>query len=62
MLDLEQIVSYYPEHLRPFKKNILREYIQYKLLEALFASEYGKLDDLKLKIIFLVALISFGIL
>ncbi len=38
MLDLEQIGSFYPESLRPFKRNLLREYLQYKILEALFSS------------------------
>jgi predicted nucleotidyltransferase component of viral defense system len=38
MLDIGQIQSFYPEHLRPFKKNLLREYLQYKILEAIFES------------------------
>jgi predicted nucleotidyltransferase component of viral defense system len=38
MLDIEQIQSFYPEHLWPFKKNLLREYLQYKILEAIFES------------------------
>jgi predicted nucleotidyltransferase component of viral defense system len=38
MLDIEQIQSFYPEHIRPFKKNLLREYLQYKILEAIFES------------------------
>jgi predicted nucleotidyltransferase component of viral defense system len=38
MLDITQIESFYPEHLRPFRKNILREYLQYKILEAIFES------------------------
>ena len=38
MLDIKQIESFYPEHLRPFKKNLLREYLQYKILEAIFES------------------------
>jgi predicted nucleotidyltransferase component of viral defense system len=38
MLDIEQIQSFYPEHLRPFKKNLLREYLHYKILEAIFES------------------------
>ena len=38
MLDIEQIESFYPEHLRPFRKNLLREYLQYKILEAIFES------------------------
>lgn len=35
MLDLDQIASFFPEPLRPFKTNLLREYLQYKILEAL---------------------------
>ncbi len=38
MLDIRQIQSFYPEHLWPFKKNLLREYLQYKILEAIFES------------------------
>ncbi|MEX1328328.1 MAG: nucleotidyl transferase AbiEii/AbiGii toxin family protein [Desulfobacterales bacterium] len=38
MLDIRQIESFYPEHFRPFKKNLLREYVQYKILEAIFES------------------------
>jgi hypothetical protein len=41
MLDLAQIESFYPEPLRPFKRNLLREYIQYKILEAVYDSELG---------------------
>ena len=36
MLDIQQIETFYPEHLRPFKRNLLREYLQYKILEAVF--------------------------
>lgn len=36
MLSLEQIEEYYPKNLRAFKKNILREYLQYKILEIIF--------------------------
>ncbi len=39
MLDLKQIENYYPKNLRAFKKNILREYLQYKILEIIFDSE-----------------------
>ena len=42
MLDLKQIVSFFPEHFRHFKHNLLREYLQYKILEAVFASKYGR--------------------
>lgn len=41
MLDIRQIESFYPENLRFFKKNLLREYLQYKILEAIFSSEFG---------------------
>ncbi|MBI5206643.1 MAG: nucleotidyl transferase AbiEii/AbiGii toxin family protein [Candidatus Firestonebacteria bacterium] len=44
MIDIKQIESFYPENLRPFKKNILREYLQYKILEIIFDSKFnGKL-------------------
>jgi len=41
MLTLEQIEQQYPENLRGFKKSLLREYLQYKILEIIFASEYA---------------------
>jgi predicted nucleotidyltransferase component of viral defense system len=41
MLELGQIESFYPESYRAFKKNILREYLQYKILEILFDSNYA---------------------
>jgi predicted nucleotidyltransferase component of viral defense system len=41
MLDIKQIETFYPDFLRPFKKNMLREYLQYKILEVLFGSDYG---------------------
>jgi predicted nucleotidyltransferase component of viral defense system len=44
MLDIKQIESFFPDHLRPFKKNLLREYLQYKILEAISESPFaGKL-------------------
>ncbi|MCF7794945.1 nucleotidyl transferase AbiEii/AbiGii toxin family protein [Patescibacteria group bacterium] len=39
MLSLKQIEQYYPDNLRGFKKNILREYLQYKILEIIFNSK-----------------------
>lgn len=42
MLDIKQIESFYPEYLRSFKKNLLREYLQYKILEILFDSTFGE--------------------
>ena len=41
MLEFRQIESFYPEHLRPFKRNILREYLQYKMLAAIFGGKFG---------------------
>jgi len=42
MLDLKQIESFYPEPLRPFKRNLLREYLQYKILEAIYLSKFSE--------------------
>ncbi len=42
MLTLAQIEQQYPANLRPFKRGILREYLQYKILEIIFASEYAR--------------------
>jgi predicted nucleotidyltransferase component of viral defense system len=41
VLDISQIESWYPEHLRPFKKNLLREYLQYKILGIIYTSPYA---------------------
>lgn len=41
MLDLKQIESFYPENLRVFKKSLLREYLQYKILEIIYDSKFG---------------------
>lgn len=38
MISLNQIEQHYPENLRGFKRNILREYLQYKILEVIFNS------------------------
>lgn len=42
MLNTKQIESFYPEHLKPFKRNLLREYLQYKILEIIFDSKFGQ--------------------
>ena len=42
MLELKQIEAFFPEHLRPFKRNILREYLQYKILGVIFGGRHGK--------------------
>jgi predicted nucleotidyltransferase component of viral defense system len=42
VLELKEIESFYPETLRPFKRNLLREYLQYKILEIIFSSSLGQ--------------------
>ena len=42
MLDIQQIESFYPEKLRAYKRNLLREYLQYKILEIIFDSKYSE--------------------
>lgn len=41
MLSLQQIEQQYPDALKSFKRNILREYLQVKILEIIFASPYA---------------------
>ncbi|MDH7512512.1 MAG: nucleotidyl transferase AbiEii/AbiGii toxin family protein [Clostridiales bacterium] len=41
MLDLRQIKSFYPESMRTFGRNLLREYLQYKILEIIYDSKHG---------------------
>jgi predicted nucleotidyltransferase component of viral defense system len=41
MLDLEQIAAFYQPSERAFKKNLLREYLQYKILDIIFASDFA---------------------
>ncbi len=38
MLDFEQIQQQYPQNLQIFERAILREYLQYKVLQAIFES------------------------
>jgi predicted nucleotidyltransferase component of viral defense system len=42
MLELKKIESFFPSQLRHFKRNILREYLQYKILEVIFTGRYGQ--------------------
>jgi hypothetical protein len=42
MLNLTEIEKIYPENLRVFKRFILREYLQHKLLQIIFESDYAK--------------------
>lgn len=41
MLDFNQIKNQYPESLKVYESAILREYLQVKVLQALFESAYG---------------------
>ena len=41
MLDLKQIETFYPENLRIFKRNLLREYLQYVILDIIYSPGYG---------------------
>lgn len=41
MLNLNEISKYYPDNLKSFQVNILREYLQYKILEIIFNSPYA---------------------
>jgi len=44
MLNFDDIISTYPKRLQGFKKNILKEYLQYKILDIIFSSKNsGKL-------------------
>lgn len=41
MLMINDIEQAYPQNLRPFKRFILREYLQYKILNIIYRSELG---------------------
>ena len=41
MLTLTEIEKIYPENLRGFKRFILREYLQHKILQIIYDSEYA---------------------
>lgn len=41
MLTLDEIQSFYPEQLHHYPKFLLREYLQYKILEIIFESPYA---------------------
>ena len=41
MLSLQVIEQSYPENIRGYKRNILREYLQYKILQIIFNSKYS---------------------
>ena len=41
MLDFQQIKDQYPENMQRFERAILREYLQYKILQAVFDSNHA---------------------
>jgi len=41
MLELKQIEAYYPDNVHPFKRNMLREYIQYIILDIIYSMPYA---------------------
>lgn len=41
MLEFQQIIKQYPETLQHYKRSILREYLQYKILQAIFDSKHA---------------------
>jgi predicted nucleotidyltransferase component of viral defense system len=41
MLEFQQIKDQYPEKMQRFERAILREYLQYKVLQAVFDSKYA---------------------
>ena len=40
MLSLQEIKPFYPEHLQSYERFMIREYLQYKILEIIFDSPY----------------------
>lgn len=41
MLDFNNILSFFPERVRSFRHNVLREYLQYKSLAAIYGCDTG---------------------
>lgn len=42
MLNFSDILSFYPKRLHAFKENILKEYLQHKILDIIFSTNYAK--------------------
>ncbi len=42
MLELSKVIQQYPQSLHDHREHILREYIQYHILELIFSSAYGQ--------------------
>lgn len=41
MINISEIERFYPENQRPFKRNILREYLQYRILQIIFDTRFS---------------------
>jgi predicted nucleotidyltransferase component of viral defense system len=41
MLELQEIKRFYPDNLHRFDRFLLKEYLQYKILEIVFSSIYA---------------------
>ena len=41
MLNFDDILSKYPQRLRGFKENILKEYLQHRILDIIYSSKYA---------------------
>jgi len=41
MLSIQEIEKYYPEHLHPYKRFLVREYLQHKILEIVFEGPFA---------------------
>ncbi len=42
MLNFNDVLSYYPKRLQVFKENILKEYLQHKILDIIFSTGFGE--------------------
>ena len=42
MINLTSLAKFYPENEKPFKRHIIREYLQYKILSIIFKSPYAQ--------------------
>jgi predicted nucleotidyltransferase component of viral defense system len=41
MIDLKEIKRFYPDSIHPFERFLLKEYLQYKILDIVFSSKYA---------------------
>ncbi|MCX7927607.1 MAG: nucleotidyl transferase AbiEii/AbiGii toxin family protein [Candidatus Omnitrophica bacterium] len=41
MIELKALESFFPPQMRQFKRNILREYLQYKILAVIFGAQFS---------------------